>query len=170
MQDGKNSDGPVELLYCTFAILFDITLSMKYAIFEIAILFYFGKQSDVLWHVLAQKHFAVLQALALGESAIDWTPETDDHTLPDLAGMERSRVCADASRSLYLCLGVRPFSGIYSSGRCETFDPSSEIRSRYFSVFHLDCTKIRVFIPQLPINLHRHVLHRHVFIPGIHLS
>ena len=95
----------------------------------------------MLWHALAQKHFAVLQALALGESAIDWTPETDDHTLPDLAGMERSRVCADAFRSLYLCLGVRPFCGIYSRGRCEPFDPSSEIRSGYFSVFRLHYIK-----------------------------
>jgi hypothetical protein len=115
------------------------------------------------WHALAQKHFAVLQALALGESAIDWTPETDDHTLPDLAGMERSRVCVSTFRSLHLCLRCGLSVVFIVGGDVRLLTPAP--KPGYLSVFHLDCTKIRVFTSHLPV-----CLHRHVFIPGIHLS
>lgn len=39
-----------------------------------------------------QKHFAVMQALALGEDDLSWKAEKDDNLLPDYAGMAKFTV------------------------------------------------------------------------------
>jgi ATP-dependent DNA helicase 2 subunit 1 len=48
-----------------------------------------------------QKHFAVMQALALGEDEVSWKPESDDHLMPDLDGMAKFTVRCFAPPSLH---------------------------------------------------------------------
>ena len=45
------------------------------------------------WRPWLQKHYAVMQALALGEDEVEWQQERDDHLVPDHEGMAKFAVC-----------------------------------------------------------------------------
>jgi hypothetical protein len=45
---------------------------------------------------LLQKHYAVLQAVALGEHTLEWNEKTDDELKPDVEGFEKLATTVEA--------------------------------------------------------------------------